>query len=57
MLFGMLKYNVRKADLPHLTAEDWKKVVECGIELSAEVCQSYDNYISKDFAETYKNKL
>jgi fructokinase len=57
MLFGLLKYDVRKADLPRLTAEDWKKVVECGIDLSAEVCQSYDNYISKEFAEAYKNKL
>lgn len=47
ILYGLLKYDIRKKDLPHLTREDWEKVVRCGIELSTEVCQSYDNYIAK----------
>ena len=36
IIYGLLKYDVRHADLPSL-----------------EVCQSYDNYISKEFAAKY----
>ena len=47
VVYGLLKYDIRKKDLPHLTDAEWEKVVRCGIELSAEVCQSYDNYIAR----------
>ena len=47
VLYGLLKYNIRKRDLPSLSAEDWEKVIRCGIELAVEVCQSYDNYIAR----------
>ena len=47
VVYGLLKYDIRKKDLPYLTDAEWEKVVRCGIELSAEVCQSYDNYIAR----------
>ena len=46
-VYGLLKYDIRKKDLPYLTDAEWEKVVRCGIELSAEACQSYDNYIAR----------
>ncbi len=47
VVYGLLKYDIRKKDLPYLTDAEWEKVVRCGIELSAEACQSYDNYIAR----------
>lgn len=47
ILYGLLKQDVRKADLTNLKEEDWRKIVGCGMELATEVCQSYDNYIAK----------
>lgn len=53
ILYGLLKYNIRHRDLLHMTCDRWKNIIRCGIDLSAEVCQSYDNYISRDFAKKY----
>ena len=52
IIYGLLKYDVRHADLPSL---DHKilKIIRCGMDLASEVCQSYDNYISKEFAAKY----
>lgn len=53
ILFGLLKQDVRHADLPSLDKETWGKIIRCGTDLASEVCQTYDNYISKEFAATY----
>ena len=56
ILFGLLKYEVKKADLATLSGAEWQKIIQCGIDLSSWVCRSYDNYISKPFAEAYRQK-
>ncbi len=55
-VYGLLKYDVRHADLASLDEETWAKIIRCGIDLASEVCQSYDNYISKEFAEKYADR-
>ena len=52
-IYGLLKYDVRHADLPSLDQDTWGKIIRCGMDLASEVCQSYDNYISKEFAAKY----
>ncbi|MCD8264731.1 MAG: carbohydrate kinase [Tannerellaceae bacterium] len=53
IIYGLLKYNIRKRDLPTLSKSDWKKIITCGTDLASEVCKTYDNYISRDFASLY----
>lgn len=53
IIYGLLKYNVGHADLETLGEETWKKIIHCGMDFAAEVCRSYDNYISKEFASEY----
>lgn len=55
ILYGLLKYNVGYDDLPTLDEATWEKIIRTGIDLAAEVCQSYSNYISKEFAEAYQS--
>lgn len=55
VLYGLLKYNVRHDDLPSLDKTTWEKIIRCGIDLASEVCQSYSNYISKEFAAAYQS--
>lgn len=45
--YGIYKYGI--SDLHRATFEDWQKLIESGQLFSSAVCQSYDNYISKDF--------
>jgi len=53
ILFGLLRLRIRRQDLPTLTERDWDGIIQCGLDFSAEVCQTYDNYISKEFAKNY----
>ena len=50
IVFGLLKNDIRRAQLPTLGKEGWDSIIGYAMRFSAEVCQSYDNYISRDTA-------
>lgn len=54
IIYGLLKYDVGFQDVNSLSQEDWAKIIQCGIDLSSEVCGSYSNYISLEYAKEYK---
>lgn len=54
VVYGLIKYGVRRNDLANLDEGTWTKIIQCGKDLAADVCQSFNNSISKEFAETYK---
>jgi fructokinase len=56
VIYGLLKYNVRRNDLPGLGKEMWEKIIRCGIDLATEACLSSNNYISKEFASVYRQQ-
>lgn len=53
IIFGLLKYGVRYDDLNGLSEGVWDKIVRCGIDFAAEVCRSFNNSVSCEFAEAY----
>ena len=53
LIFGLLKEDVCLKDLADLTPDSWERIIRHGMALAGEVCQSYDNYISTDFASRY----
>lgn len=54
VVYGLLKYRVRRADLAELTEADWDAIIRCGMDFSADVCKSVNNSVSKEFAESYR---
>ena len=52
-VYGLIKYNICFNDLYSINEAIWNKLINCGIDFSAEVCQSYSNYISSEFAKKY----
>ena len=54
IIYGLLKYDVRHADLPSLDQDTWGKIIRCGMDFSADVCKSVSNSVSKEFAESYR---
>ena len=54
LIYGLLKYDVRLRDLDNLDDAQWDRVITCGKDFSAEVCKSFNNSISVEFAEAYK---
>jgi len=53
ILFGLLKYDVHRDDLPTLSEAVWDKLIASGNALASEVCKNYDNYISPAFAKAF----
>lgn len=55
IIYGLLKYDVRRADLCNGTVseETWDKIIKCAVDFSSFVCTTYENYISREFAEDY----
>lgn len=51
IIYGLLKYDVRRDDLASLNAATWDKVIACGMAFAAEVCKSVSNSISLEFAK------
>lgn len=56
ILYGLIKYRIRRDDLAHLTERDWDDIIRCGLEFSANTCCQTDNYISREFATKILNE-
>lgn len=54
LVYGLIKNDILRDDLQSLSEADWNKIVRCGIDFSANVCQSVHNSISKEFAAAYR---
>ena len=50
ILYGLIKYRIRRDDLDHLNERDWDDIIRCGLQFSACTCQHTDNYITREFA-------
>ena len=54
IIYGLLKYDVRYDDLNTIGEAKWDQIIRYGMEFAAEVCKSYSNSVSNEFAERCK---
>ncbi len=54
LLYGILRENISRSQLENLSPGKWSDIISSGIDFSLEVCNSYDNYISTEFAAKYR---
>lgn len=54
IVYSLYKYSIGYKELPNLDLETWKTIVGNAVEFATHVCLNYDNYISKEFAGTYR---
>lgn len=54
IIYALLKLNIKKDDIPTLNQQQWEKIIQCGIDFSSQVCQSYDNYLPEEYAKSYQ---
>lgn len=54
-VYAVVRDGVTKEGLDGLAEEGWNSIVASGQMLASEVCQSYSNSISKEFAQQVKN--
>ena len=53
IIFGLLKEGVSRDGIASITEEQWNRIIAHGMAFAAEVCQSLNNSISKEFANNY----
>jgi len=54
MLAAIYKNNISKDQLATMGETEWGKVISMGIDFASDVCMSYENYISDEFAAKLK---
>jgi len=54
VLFSLYKLGIRHDDLNQLDETVWAEITGTAVDFATQVCLSYDNYISQEFAEHYK---
>jgi fructokinase len=54
LIWTLTKYGISKKEMEHLPVTIMQSILANGISFSAEVCMSYENYISDDFASRIK---
>ncbi|MFC0876251.1 PfkB family carbohydrate kinase [Saccharicrinis sp. FJH2] len=55
--YAMFKYNITRDAINGLDQVMWKKIIDIAVSFSSEVCMSYDNYVSVEFANKLKTKI
>jgi len=50
IIWTLIREGITKKDIEHLSDKNWKKIINNGILFSTDVCMSYNNYISIEFA-------
>ena len=56
IVFGLIREDITKDNASSMTEAQWDRIVQCALDFSAHVCQSLDNSISKEFAQSYIGK-
>ena len=54
MAAAIYKNGISGDELALMGKEKWGRVIAAGIDFATEVCMSYENYISKEFAAGYR---
>jgi fructokinase len=48
IIYGLVSRNLTGLDPGRIRGEQWKEIIAHGIDFASDVCQGYENYISKD---------
>jgi fructokinase len=54
MITSLYHKNIGGSDLEKLKGEDWSEIIASAVDFATEVCMSYENYISREFAGKYR---
>ncbi len=54
MIAAIYKTGIKRDQLAVMGEDLWSKVISSGVDFASDVCMSYENYISEEFAEKLK---
>jgi fructokinase len=54
MIAAIYRNKITRQELDKIGEQEWSKIVSMGVDFATEVCMSYENYISHEFADHMK---
>jgi fructokinase len=57
VVYSLLQQNITVENLTEVTSSQWDEIALTGVAFASEVCMQYENYISKEFARTWKDRM
>ncbi len=51
MIAAIYRNNISIEQLNKIGEEEWSKIISTGVDFASDVCMSYENYISREFAK------
>lgn len=54
VVYSLFKNHIKHKQVTNLDLSEWKEIIETAIDFASHVCENYDNYLTKEFAEGYK---
>ncbi len=56
MIASIYKNGITRDQLALMGEDMWSKVISSGVDFASDVCMSFENYVSEEFAANLKNK-
>lgn len=57
MIAAIYNNGITREELNKMGEEKWGKIISTGVDFATDVCMSYENYISMEFAGKYKSGI
>lgn len=54
MITSLYRQNIRTDQLGNIGKKEWDEIISTAVDFATEVCMSYENYISGEFADKFK---
>jgi fructokinase len=54
IIYGMIRDNIYRKALKDLSQEQWGRIIATAVDFATEVCLTWENYISAEFAKNYR---
>jgi len=54
IVYALISNKIAHEDIPYLSKEKWETMINTAILFSSEVCMSYENFVSREFAQKLK---
>ena len=51
LIYGLYKNNISKQQINDISENQWANIVQWGTDFAADVCMSYENYISLEYVK------
>jgi fructokinase len=56
IIYGMIRDGISKRNLKEISGDQWGRIIETAVDFATEVCLTWDNYISVEYAQNYSRQ-